>query len=155
MQRDASGGCMSKRTILVVDDHANTRTLIKEYLTEIGYRVITAADGAQALAAAHAEKPDLILLDVMMPNVDGLEFTRLYRKEHQVPIILLTAKVEERDKVVGLELGADDYVTKPFGMQELVARIRAVLRRSGLSNGTPPSDLDDLYQAGDLTLNRT
>ena len=136
-------------TILVVDDHANTRMLIKEYLTEQGYHVTTAADGAQALAAAAAEKPDLILLDVMMPNLNGFEFIRVYRKAHQIPIILLTAKVEERDKVQGLDLGADDYITKPFGMQELLARVRAVLRRGGAAAG------EEIYQVGDLRLNRT
>ena len=138
-------------TILVVDDHANTRMLIKEYLTEQGYHVTTAADGAQALAAAAAEKPDLILLDVMMPNLNGFEFIRVYRKAHQIPIILLTAKVEERDKVQGLDLGADDYITKPFGMQELLARVRAVLRRGGAAAG----EGEEIYQVGDLRLNRT
>jgi DNA-binding response OmpR family regulator len=138
-------------TILVVDDHANTRMLIKEYLTEQGYHVATAADGAQALAAAAAEKPDLILLDVMMPNLNGFEFIRVYRKAHQIPIILLTAKIEERDKVQGLDLGADDYITKPFGMQELLARVRAVLRRGGASAG----EGEEIYQVGDLRLNRT
>jgi two-component system response regulator RegX3 len=120
----------AKKTILVVDDHTNVRTLIKEYLTELGYRVVSAGDGAAALAAASREPIDLILLDVMMPNLDGFAFLKIYRKEHGVPIILLTARLSEADKVLGLELGADDYVTKPFGMQELVARIRAVLRRN-------------------------
>jgi DNA-binding response OmpR family regulator len=144
---------MSK-TILVVDDHANMRTLIKEYLSEQGYQVVTAADGVQALAAAAAHRLDLILLDVMMPNLDGFAFTRLYRKEHSVPIILLTAKVDEQDKVQGLDLGADDYVTKPFGMHELLARVRAVLRRGRLEPGQAPEE-DEIYQAGDLTLNRS
>jgi len=139
------------RTILVVDDHANVRTLIKDYLTEHGYRVVTARDGAEALAVAHHEQPDLILLDVMMPNLDGFEFLRVYRREHNAPIILLTARLAESDKVHGLELGADDYVTKPFGMQELVARVRAVLRRAA-GAGTPAGDI---YQLGDLVLNRS
>ncbi|HYF66362.1 MAG TPA: response regulator transcription factor [Herpetosiphonaceae bacterium] len=138
-------------TILVVDDHANTRMLIKEYLTEQGYRVATAADGAQALAAAAAEKPDLILLDVMMPNLNGFEFIRVYRKAHRIPIILLTAKIEERDKVQGLDLGADDYITKPFGMQELLARVRAVLRRGPAA----AAEGEEIYRVGELTLNRT
>ncbi|HYF63761.1 MAG TPA: response regulator transcription factor [Herpetosiphonaceae bacterium] len=140
-------------TILVVDDHANTRGLIKDYLTEHGYRVITAADGRQALALAAADRPDLILLDVMMPNVDGFEFTRRYRKDNRVPIILLTAKVAEQDKVHGLDLGADDYVTKPFGMQELLARVRAVLRRADGAQAPPAAD--EVLRAGDLALNRT
>ena len=139
------------QTILIADDHANVRSLIKDYLTELGYRVITARDGAEALVVLDHEHVDLILLDVMMPNLDGFGFLRIYRKEHNVPIILLTARLSEQDKVTGLELGADDYVTKPFGMQELVARIRAVLRRvmpgaAGMS--------DEIYRLGDLTLSR-
>jgi DNA-binding response OmpR family regulator len=141
-------------TILVVDDHANTRALIKEYLTEHGYNVSTAADGRQALVLAELDQPDLILLDVMMPNLDGLEFIRRYRKEHQVPIILLTAKVEERDKVIGLDLGADDYVTKPFGMQELLARVRAVLRRFETTQAAS-GDKETIFSVDELVLNRT
>ena len=118
------------KTILVVDDHASIRTMLVDYLTEQGYRVVTAADGRQALFVARDEQPDLILLDIMMPEMDGYDFIRAYRQEAEVPVILLTAKLEEMDKVVGLELGADDYVTKPFGLHELVARIRAVLRRT-------------------------
>ena len=119
------------KTILVVDDKANVRTLVREYLTEEGFRVVTAENGQYALYVARQEKPDLILLDIMMPEMDGFEFIRSYRKESDTPIILLTAKMEESDKVFGLELGADDYVTKPFGMHELVARIHTVLRRAG------------------------
>ena len=140
------------QTILVVDDHANVRTLVKDYLTALGYRVLTARDGAEALAVVGHEPIDLILLDVMMPNLDGFAFLRVYRKEHQVPIILLTARLAEADKVVGLELGADDYVTKPFGMQELVARIRAVLRRT-IAGGAGP--VEESYRLGDLVLNRS
>src|SRR5512146_2876198 len=117
------------KKILVVDDKANVRTLVREYLTEQGYHVSTADNGQNALYTARHEKPDLILLDITMPEMDGYEFIRTYRKESGIPIILLTARLEESDKVIGLELGADDYVTKPFGMAELVARIRAVLRR--------------------------
>jgi DNA-binding response OmpR family regulator len=140
------------KTILVVDDHKNVRTLLEEYLTEQGYRVVTARDGAEALIVSRHEKLDLILLDVMMPNLDGFEFIRIFRKEHNVPIILLTARMGETDKVIGLELGADDYVTKPFGMRELEARIRAVLRRIGsndnmLSAGT--------YRVGQVELDRS
>jgi DNA-binding response OmpR family regulator len=138
------------QTILVVDDHANVRMLIKEYLTEIGYRVLTASDGVEALAVASRETIDLILLDVMMPNLDGFAFLRAFRKERGVPIILLTARLAEADKVAGLELGADDYITKPFGMQELVARIRAVLRR--VRAGAVVAD--DCYRLGALVLNR-
>jgi len=139
------------KTILVADDHANVRTLMQDYLSENGYRVVTARDGAEALAVAQHEQPDLILLDIMMPNLDGFEFTRAYRKKHEVPIILLTARMAETDKVVGLELGADDYVTKPFGMAELLARIRAVLRRTEASrSGTAAKQ----YTVGGLVLNR-
>ena len=119
------------KTILVVDDKANMRALVKDYLIEKGFRVVTAENGREALFVARHEKPDLILLDIMMPEMDGYEFIPVYRKEADTPIILLTAKLEESDKVLGLGLGADDYVTKPFGMRELLARIRAVLRRAG------------------------
>ena len=104
---------MSK-TILVVDDTENLRTLVKSYLTQEGFRVLTAADGREALFLARDEKPDLILLDLMMPEMGGYEFMRVYGREAETPTIILTAKVDENDKVLGLELGADDYVTKPF-----------------------------------------
>ncbi|MCI0475010.1 MAG: response regulator transcription factor [Anaerolineales bacterium] len=119
------------KTILVVDDKASVRTLVRDYLTAENFRVVTASTGRDALFVARAEKPDLILLDIMMPEMSGYDFLQAYRKERSTPVILLTAKLEESDKVLGLELGADDYVTKPFGMRELVARIRAVLRRVG------------------------
>jgi DNA-binding response OmpR family regulator len=118
------------QTILVVDDKASVRTLVREYLEHEGWNVVTAENGRSALYAARHARPDLILLDIMMPEMSGYDFIRAYRKEQETPIILLTAKLDESDKVLGLELGADDYVTKPFGMRELVARIRAVLRRT-------------------------
>jgi len=139
---------MSK-TILVVDDTESLRTLVKSYLGQEGFRVVTAADGREALFLAREERPDLILLDLMMPEMGGYEFMRVYGKEAETPIILLTAKVEESDKVLGLELGADDYVTKPFSMRELTARIRAVLRRAGKS--VPEAEL---LRAGEITLDR-
>jgi two-component system, OmpR family, alkaline phosphatase synthesis response regulator PhoP len=105
------------KTILVVDDKANVRTMVSEYLVEENFRVVTAEDGQQALYTARREKPDLVLLDIMMPNMGGYEFLRIYRKEQNTPVIVLTARMEETDKVLGLELGADDYVTKPFGMR--------------------------------------
>jgi len=117
------------RTILVVDDKRSLRDLVKAYLTQEGFRVVTAENGREAIYIARHEKPDLIILDLMMPEMGGYEFMGAYRKESETPVIILTAKLEESDKVLGLELGADDYVTKPFGMRELVARIRAVLRR--------------------------
>ncbi|MBK7450054.1 MAG: response regulator transcription factor [Anaerolineales bacterium] len=118
------------KTILVADDKANIRNLVRDYLEAENFRVIIAANGREALYAARAEKPDLILLDIMMPEMSGYDFIKAYRKESETPIILLTAKLDETDKVLGLELGADDYVTKPFGMKELTARIHAVLRRA-------------------------
>jgi DNA-binding response OmpR family regulator len=136
-------------TILVVDDKANVRILLREYLTENGYRVVEADNGRTALIAARQEKPDLILLDIMMPEMDGYSFIRHYRHEGNAPIILLTAKLEETDKVLGLELGADDYVTKPFGMRELLARVRAVLRRLERSQPT-----DDLIRVADVVLDK-
>ncbi len=126
---------MSK-TILVVDDEARLVSLVKAYLEQGGFRVVTARNGREALFIARQEKPDLILLDIMMPEMDGHEFLRVHRQERATPIILLTAKVEEDDKIIGLELGADDYVTKPFSPRELLARVRAVLRR-----GSQPMDI--------------
>jgi two-component system alkaline phosphatase synthesis response regulator PhoP len=119
---------MSK-TILVVDDKKELRVLIKSYLEEEGFRVTQAVDGQDALYVARYEKPDLIILDLMMPNMGGYDFLRAHRREADTPIIILTAKLEEGDKVLGLELGADDFVIKPFSMRELTARVRAVLRR--------------------------
>lgn len=118
------------KTILVADDKANVRNLVRDYLEAEGFRVVIAANGREALYTARTEKPDLILLDIMMPEMSGYDFIKSYRKESETPIILLTAKPDETDKVLGLELGADDYVTKPFGMKELTARIHAVLRRA-------------------------
>lgn len=139
---------MSK-TILVVDDMESLRTLVKSYLTQEGFRVVTAANGRQALFVARQERPDLVILDLMMPELGGYEFITAYAREGDAPIIILTAKVEESDKVLGLELGADDYLTKPFSMRELAARVRAVLRRTekGSAAGNPA-----LLRAGDLTL---
>ena len=137
------------QTILVVDDKTNVRTLLREYLTEQGYRVVTAENGRIALFTARQEKPDLILLDIMMPEMDGYTFMRTFRQEADAPIILLTAKLEETDKVLGLELGADDYVTKPFGMRELTARVRAVLRRVGRAE-TP----SEVLRVADVVLDK-
>jgi two-component system, OmpR family, alkaline phosphatase synthesis response regulator PhoP len=139
---------MSK-TILAVDDEERLTSLVKAYLTQEGFRVVTARNGREALFLARQEKPDLIVLDLMMPEMDGYEFMRLHRKERETPIILLTARVEDSDKVLGLELGADDYVTKPFSPRELTARVRAVLRRAGQTAPEP-----DLLRAADITLDR-
>jgi two-component system alkaline phosphatase synthesis response regulator PhoP len=116
-------------TILVVDDEPDIVYFVRAYLEDAGYRVVTADNGQDALYAARHEKPDLVVLDLMMPGMDGWEFIRRYRQERANPIIVLTARVEETDQVLGLELGADDYVTKPFSPRALVARVRAVLRR--------------------------
>jgi DNA-binding response OmpR family regulator len=139
---------MSK-TILVVDDEERMRALLRAYLTQEGFTVLTAANGREALQVARQLKPDLIILDIMMPEMDGYTFMRLYRQEQGAPVIMLTAKVEEADNVLGLELGADDYVTKPFSPRILVARVRAVLRRAGMS--APQSGV---LRGSDITLDR-
>jgi two-component system alkaline phosphatase synthesis response regulator PhoP len=139
---------MSKK-ILVVDDKKELRSLLKAYLTEEGFDIVLASDGREALFAARQEKPDLIILDLMMPEMGGYEFIRLYSREADTPVIILTAKLEENDKVLGLELGADDYVTKPFSMRELTARVRAVLRRAAKQ-----SEQQDILRAADITLDR-
>jgi DNA-binding response OmpR family regulator len=135
------------KTILVVDDTASVRTLLQDYLTQQGFRVVTAADGQEALYEARHTNPDLILLDIMMPKMDGFDFLRHYRKEKQTPVIVITAKEEETDAVLGLELGADDYVIKPFRMRELVSRVRAVLRR-----GEAAADPNRVLASGNLRL---
>ncbi len=140
---------MSK-TILVVDDAESLRTMVKSYLTQEGYRVVTAANGREALFVARQERPDLILLDLMMPELGGFEFISAHNRDGDAPIIILTAKMEESDKVLGLELGADDYLTKPFSLRELTARIRAVLRRA---EKTAPAGAS-LLRVGELTLDR-
>ena len=117
-------------TILVVDDEPRIVKLARDYLEKDGFRVITASDGVSALAVARRERPDLIVLDLMLPGVDGWEVCRALRRETDVPIIMLTARTEESDQVAGLELGADEYVTKPFSPRTLVARVRALLRRA-------------------------
>jgi DNA-binding response OmpR family regulator len=134
------------RTVLVVDDEPTLVATLKYNLERDGYRVLTATDGAGALTVARAEHPDLVLLDLMLPVMDGLEVCRILRRETKLPILMLTAKGEEVDKVVGLELGADDYVTKPFGMRELLARVRALLRRVD-----SPADTETLT-SGDLEI---
>jgi len=136
-------------TILIVDDKVSVTRMLSDYFTSQGFRSVVAANGRDALYAARHEKPDLILLDIMMPEMDGYDFIRAHRKESSTPIILLTAKLEETDKVVGLELGADDYVTKPFGMAELLARARAVLRRSKQEKVEA-----DILRVSDVTLEK-
>ncbi len=137
------------QTILIVDDEKRLVSLVQSYLTQEGYRVVTAFNGKDALPIAKKEKPDLIILDIMMPEMNGYDFMRAHRSEHDTPIIMLTAKVEDDDKIIGLELGADDYVTKPFKPRELMARVRNVLRRAGKTEATAKT-----LQVLDITLNR-
>ena len=117
------------RTVLVVEDEEPLRTELAYQLEQEGYRVVQASDGAQALERFRADKPDLVLLDLMLPRLSGIEFTRIIRRESEAPILMLTARASEVDKVVGLELGADDYVTKPFSLRELLARVNGLMRR--------------------------
>ena len=121
---------MAKGTILLVDDERKILSLERAYLEREGYQVIDAADGQQALDTFRRDNPDLIVLDLMLPKIDGLEVCRQIRRASSVPIIMVTARDEDADKLIGLEIGADDYMTKPFSPRELVARVRAVLRRS-------------------------
>lgn len=141
---------MSGQTILVVEDERSISEVVSLYLTRAGYHVVTVHDGTAALRAYSQQKPALIVLDLMLPGVDGLEITRRVRAEGETPIIMLTARKEEIDRILGLEMGADDYVTKPFSPQELVSRVRAVLRRTlgaatpAAASGERPLEFDDL-----------
>lgn len=130
-----------KPAILVVDDDRKTVDLIRLYLEKDSYRVLVAYDGQTALNIARNQRPGLIILDLMLPKVDGLDICRQLRSESQIPIIMLTAKTTEDDKLAGLDLGADDYVTKPFSPRELVARVRAVLRRGMAQKDTGPEQI--------------
>jgi DNA-binding response OmpR family regulator len=136
------------KKILVVDDEPQIMRVLKGYLEAAGFQVIPAYDGAEALTAFRHATPDLIVLDLMLPQVDGLDVARAVRRESDVPIIMLTARVDEADRLIGLELGADDYVAKPFSPREVVARVRAVLRRAG--GGTEPAGR--VLSAGDVAL---
>ncbi len=138
---------MAGLKIMVADDDSNICELLRLYLEKEGFSTVIEPDGAKALAAFDAEKPDLVLLDVMMPQLDGWQVCREIRKKSQCPIIMLTAKGEVFDKVLGLELGADDYVVKPFETKEVIARIKAVLRRSGISESKKSRvvEYDGLY----------
>ena len=124
----------SARTVLVVDDEPTVRDIVGQYLGRDGFRVVSTGDGREVMGLVELESPDLVVLDVMLPGFDGLQVMARLRQDRHVPVILLTARGEETDRIVGLEIGADDYVTKPFSTRELVARIRAVLRRRGQTN---------------------
>jgi two-component system response regulator VicR len=144
---------LNQRKVLVVDDEKPISDIIKFNLTKEGYQIITAFDGEEALNQVRTTQPDLILLDVMLPKLDGFQVLRKIRETNQVPVIMLTAKEEEVDKVLGLELGADDYITKPFGMRELIARVKANLRRT--DNGSMSGSHGDhpfQLEAGDLKI---
>jgi two-component system response regulator ResD len=134
-------------TVLVVDDEPTLREVVVRYLERDGYRALVAADGDEAETILRDQAPDLVILDVMLPGTDGLELCRRIRARSSLPVIMLTARGEETDRIVGLELGADDYVTKPFSPRELVARVRTVLRRTGL-----PPEPREVVQHGDLVL---
>jgi two-component system alkaline phosphatase synthesis response regulator PhoP len=141
---------MTKCKILVVDDDRHIVDLVQLYLERDGYQVLVAYDGLEALKLARQRRPDLIVLDLLLPEVDGLDVCRILQTESDVPIIMLTAKTTEEDKLIGLELGADDYVTKPFSPRELVARVRAVLRRVGQEAPQGPTEI----RFADLVIDR-
>ena len=133
------------KTILVVDDERNILELVRLYLEQAGFNVVEARDGQEALAQHDRVDPDLIVLDLMMPRMDGTEVTREVRRRGETPILMLTARSEDIDRIVGLELGADDYLTKPFNPREMVARVKAILRRSDPAlRGSRPMDVGDL-----------
>lgn len=138
---------MTKK-ILIIDDEIKIVEICRDYLQAAGFTVASETDGLNALEKFRVEKPDLVVLDLMLPNIDGLDICREIRRESNVPIIMLTARVEESDKLVGLELGADDYITKPFSPRELVARVRTVLRR------TQMDPVVDVIRSGRFTLDR-
>ena len=137
-------------TVLVVDDEPIVREVVVRYLAREGHETLEAADGNTARGAIEREEPDLVVLDVMLPGTDGLELCRWIRARSELPVIMLTARGEEADRIVGLELGADDYVTKPFSPRELAARVRSVLRRSA-----PTGDTVEYLTFGDIELERT
>jgi DNA-binding response OmpR family regulator len=135
------------KTVLVVDDEPSIAQIAGDYLRHAGFAVITAANGVDALAAARTRRPDLIVLDLGLPRMDGLDVARALRRDGDVPIIMLTARIEESDRLTGLELGADDYMTKPFSPRELVARVRSVLRRVDAAGAG-----GDVLRRADLTI---
>ncbi|MDP3542370.1 MAG: response regulator transcription factor [Elusimicrobiota bacterium] len=140
---------VAREKLLVVEDDKNLVKLLKYNLEKEGWRVLTAADGEAGLSALRKERPDLVVLDAMMPKLDGFEFLKVVRRESRVPVLMLTARKEEMDRVLGLELGADDYVTKPFGVRELVARVKALLRRAAPAADSGPGSV---LRAGGIVL---
>ena len=156
---DNAQGRTALAKILIVDDEENIVSTLKYNLVKQGYSVLTAGDGKVAIDVARREKPDLIVLDVMLPGMSGLDVCRILRQETIVPILMLTARESDIDKVVGLELGADDYLTKPFNLPELIARIRAMLRRMQMIAGdgsvSRDGEVSDMITVGNLTINLT
>lgn len=141
---------MTDKTVLIVDDEQPIRELLALYLVKEGFAVQEAADGAEALIKYQESKPDIIILDIMMPILDGIEVCRQIRKFSHIPIIMLTSRAEDDDRIMGLELGADDYVTKPFNPREVVARVKAVLRRQGMPQESPAAVLSYPHLVIDL-----
>lgn len=146
---------MGETTILIVEDEANILEAVKYNLEREGYATLTATDGEYGLQLARAIKPALVILDIMLPKLDGLQVCQLLRRDTNIPILMLTAKSEEVDRIVGLELGADDYVTKPFSMRELLARIKALLRRSTMSSQISSDEPVQYITTGNLEINVT
>jgi DNA-binding response OmpR family regulator len=142
---------MSDKKILIVEDDRNLLDTLAYNVKKEGYDVVTSINGEEAVESARKENPDLIVLDLMLPGLNGLEVCRILRKEMTVPILMLTARNEEVDKIIGLEVGADDYMTKPFSMRELIARIRAMLRRAGMTI-TQPDSVDKTITIGTLEI---
>ena len=139
-----------QHTVLIADDEAQIRNILSIYFKKEGFKVVEAADGAEALMQTQSAKPDIIILDIMMPVLDGLEVCKQVRKISDIPIIMLTAKDEDDDRILGLEIGADDYITKPFNTREVVARVNAVLRRS---NQTVPTGKKEVLELPNLMIN--
>ncbi len=139
-----------RRTVLIVEDEDNLLAPLTYNLEREGFRVVTATDGGEGLELAREESPSLVILDIMLPTMDGIQVCRILRSESGVPILMLTAKDEELDKVLGLEMGADDYMTKPFSMRELIARVKAMLRRAELSPSPTDGRVDGVITSNDL-----
>jgi DNA-binding response OmpR family regulator len=146
---------LAEQTVLIVEDEDNLLEALKYNLVREGYQVHTARDGDEGLAAARSSRPDLVILDVMLPRLDGFELCRILRRETNIPIMMLTAKGEEIDRVVGLELGADDYVTKPFSMRELLVRVRNMLRRAQVAPEGVDAAAPQALKSGDLEVDLT
>ena len=142
----------ARKTVLIVEDEDNLLAPLTYNLEREGYRVVTATDGGEGLELAREESPSLVILDIMLPTMDGIQVCRVLRSESGVPILMLTAKGEEIDKVLGLEMGADDYMTKPFSMRELIARVKAMLRRTELSPASTDGNAGGVITSGDLSI---